>query len=298
MNDDAEQRAARESCGWSGPPVIVTEPALLTSASVFSSPHSGAVYPPSFVRRSRLDPLVLRASEDAFVDDLFQTVPDTGAPLVAAQFPRAFVDVNRGDDELDPALIAVPSLRARTLRVSAGLGVVPRVVSEGRAIYDGKLTMAEVKGRIAACHAPYHRAITSALRRARDRFGVGFLVDCHSMPSEGNRGNAQRAEIVIGDCYGVSCGADVSDAVVGLFRRAGFRVARNAPFAGGYLTHRYGRPRRGYQAIQIEIDRSLYMDEAQVEPSADYADFARALEPVIRGLSDLPRTLGNALAAE
>ena len=298
MDDDAKERAARDSCGWSGPPVIVSEPAALTSAAVFSSPHSGAVYPASFVRRSRLDPLVLRASEDAFVDDLFRRVPETGAPLIAARFPRAFVDVNRADDELDPALIAAPALRARTLRVSAGLGVVPRVVSEGRAIYDGKLTMAEVKGRIAACHVPYHEAVMSKLRRARDRFGIGFLVDCHSMPSEGNRANAARAEIVIGDCYGVSCGADISDAVVGLFRRAGFRVARNAPFAGGYLTHRYGRPRRGYQAIQIEIDRRLYMDEARVAPSADYAGFAKALEPVIAGLSDLPRILGTALAAE
>lgn len=298
MTKHSDEQTARERCGWTGPPVMVREPRALTSAAVFSSPHSGAVYPHSFVRRSRLDALTLRASEDAYVDDLFHSVPDCGAPLIAAAFPRAFVDVNRADDELDPALIAAPALRARTLRVSAGLGVVPRVVSEGRAIYDGKLTMAEVQGRITACHTPYHRAVTEALRRARDLFGVGFLVDCHSMPSEGVRTGSGRAEIVIGDCYGVSCGGDVSDAVVGLFRRAGFRVARNAPFAGGYLTHRYGRPRRGYQAIQIEIDRSLYLDEARVEPSAGYADFARALQPVIAGLADLPRTLGTALAAE
>lgn len=292
------ERAARERCGWAGAAVSVRDPSVLSSATVFSSPHSGRRYPNGFARRSRLDALTLRASEDAFVDDLFQYAPKFGAPLIAAEFPRAFVDVNRGEDELDPALIAAPAIRARTLRVSAGLGVVPRVVSEGRAIYDGKLTMTEVQARITACHTPYHNAVTAALRRAKDEFGIGFLVDCHSMPSESARGASRRAEIVIGDCYGVSCGTDVSDAVVGLFRRAGFRVARNAPFAGGYLTQRYGRPRRAYHAIQIEIDRGLYMDEARIEPSRSYRDFADALQPVIEGLAQLPLQLGAALAAE
>lgn len=298
MRGTTEELIARDRCGWTGPPVTVLEPARLTSASVFSSPHSGRRYPESFVRRSRLDPLSLRASEDAFIDDLFRSVPKQGAPLIAAEFPRAFVDVNRSDDELDPALIAAPGIRSKTLRVSAGLGVVPRVVSEGKPIYDGKLSMTEVQARIAACHIPYHNAVMDALRRARDVFGLGLLVDCHSMPSESRRLGARRAEVVIGDCYGVSCGVDVTDAAVGLFRRAGFRVARNAPFAGGYLTHRYGRPRRSYHAIQIEIDRSLYLDETRVQPSENYHDFAVALQPVIEGLAALPQTLGTALAAE
>ena len=298
METGGNEHAARGRCGWAGAPVSVFEPANLSTPTVFSSPHSGRRYPAEFIRRSRLDALTLRASEDAFVDDLFQNAPTFGAPLIAAEFPRAFVDVNRAEDELDPALIAAPAIRARTLRVSAGLGVVPRVVSEGRAIYDGKITMNEVQARITACHTPYHNAITSSLRRAKDQFGMGFLVDCHSMPSEGARGSSRRAEIVIGDCYGVSCGTDISDAVVGLFRRAGFRVARNAPFAGGYLTQRYGRPRRAYHAIQIEIDRNLYLDEARVEPSSHYRDFAIALQPVIAGLSELPSNLGAALAAE
>jgi len=293
-----DEYAARSQCGWAGSPVTVLEPATLSSAAVFSSPHSGRRYPDNFIDRSRLDALSLRASEDAFVDDLFRTAADYGAPLIAAEFPRAFVDVNRADDELDPALIAGTSIRARTLRVSAGLGVVPRVVSEGRPIYDGKLTMTEVQARIAACHAPYHNTVMNTLRRAKDAFGMGFLVDCHSMPSENGRSTSRRAEIVVGDCYGVSCAYDISDTVVGLFRRAGFRVARNAPFAGGYLTHRYGRPRRGYHAIQIEIDRGLYLDEARVEPLAAYNDFASALQPVIAGLAELPRMLGTAMAAE
>ena len=298
MTGELNEQEARKRCGWTGSPVTITEPRSLTSAAVFSSPHSGRCYPEDLTRRSRLDSVSLRASEDAFVDDLFSSAPNCGAPLIAATFPRAFVDVNRADDELDPALIAAPAIRARTLRVSAGLGVVPRVVSEGRPIYDGKLTMQEVQARIAACHTPYHAAVSSSLRRAKEAFGIGFLVDCHSMPSERGRGGSRRAEIVIGDCYGASCGADVTDMVVGLFRRAGFRVARNAPFAGGYLTHRYGRPRRGYHAIQIEIDRSLYLDELRIEPSAGYTDFAKALLPVVAGLADLPLTLGTALAAE
>ena len=298
MNGRGGQTEAAVKCGWTGPPITVLEPLTLSSATVFSSPHSGRVYPASFVGRARLSAHQLRASEDAFIDDLFSIAPEYGAPLISAEFPRAFLDVNRAEDELDPALIAAAAIRSKTLRVSAGLGVVPRVVSEGRPIYDGKITLTEARARIEACHKPYHSAIGTALRRATECFNVGMLVDCHSMPSEGGRLTSRRAEIVVGDCYGVSCGSDVSDAVVGLFRRAGFRVARNAPFAGGYLTHRYGRPRRGYHAVQVEIDRALYLDEARVEPSPGYADFRAALEPVISGLADLPRILGTALAAE
>lgn len=298
MNSRGNRADAGKKCGWVGPPIAIAEPQILTSATVFSSPHSGRCYPASFSGRSRLTDHELRASEDAFVDDLFACATEFGAPLISAQFPRAFLDVNRAEDELDPALIAAAGIRSKTLRVSAGLGVVPRVVSEGRPIYDGKLTMTEALARIEACHKPYHAAVSQALRRAVDCFDVGLLVDCHSMPSENGRLTSRRAEIVVGDCYGVSCGGDVSDAVVGMFRRAGFRVARNAPFAGGYLTHRYGRPRRGYHAVQVEIDRALYLDESRIEPSADYHAFREALRPVIGGLSDLPRLLGTALAAE
>lgn len=298
MSGTMEEQLARGRCGWTGPPVTVHEPQRLTSATVFSSPHSGRRYPESFIRRSRLEPLALRASEDAFIDDIFHRAPAYGAPLIAAEFPRAFVDVNRAEDELDPALIAASGIRARTLRVSAGLGVVPRVVAEGKPIYDGKLTLAEANARITACHTPYHTSVKSALSRAKQMFGIGFLVDCHSMPSESRRLRSRRAEVVIGDCYGVSCDVDVTDAVVGLFRSAGFCVARNTPFAGGYLTHCYGRPRRSYHAIQIEIDRSLYLDEARIEPSAGYSDFAMALRPVIAGLAELPQTLRTALAAQ
>jgi len=258
-------------CGWSGEAVLVHEPRRAVSATVFSTPHSGRHYPPAFRRLSRLDDTALRASEDAFVDDLYAMAPRYGAPLVAAQFPRAFVDVNRAEDELDPALIArYASRRPRTLRVSAGLGVVPRIVAENTPIYDGKLTMEEVKARIECCYHPFHARLSEALERARNRHGIAMLIDCHSMPPDTSRRGSRRAEVIIGDCYGASAGADISDAVFALFHGAGFRVARNAPFAGGYVTQRYGKPREGIHAIQIEIDRGLYLDQKRMLPTRNY----------------------------
>ncbi len=294
-----DELKAAAVCRWAGDAVRVVEPECLTSAVVFSSPHSGRRYPLDFVEQSRLSSLRLRASEDAFVDDLFASAPDYGAPLIAAEFPRAFLDANRATDELDPALIArFIGRRPRTLRVSAGLGVVPRIVAEGTPIYDGKLKLAEVEARIACCHAPYHRHLEAALMRARNEFGSALLIDCHSMPSESGRAGVRRAEIVIGDCYGASCGPDFADAAFALFQNAGFRVARNTPFAGGYITQRYGRPNSHRHAIQIEIDRGLYLDEVNIVPGSGYADLKAALIPVIAELTALPHSAGRALAAE
>ncbi len=292
-------RDAAALCGWTGEAVVVHEPRHVGSAAVFSSPHSGRHYPEAFRRTSRLDDTVLRASEDAFVDDIFAVAPRYGAPLVAAQFPRAFLDANRADDELDPALIArYTSRRPRTLRVSAGLGVVPRIVAENTPIYEGKLPMGEVSARIECCYRPYHARLSQALDRARQRHGIALLVDCHSMPPDTARRGSRRAEIVIGDCYGASADADISDAAFALFREAGFRVARNAPFAGGYITQRYGTPRAGIHAIQIEIDRSLYLDARRMVPTANYQVLKRRLDPIIAELASLPLRLGTAMAAE
>jgi len=286
-------------CGWTGDAVKVAEPRHFSSATVFSSPHSGRRYPEAFRRTSRLDDTALRASEDAFVDDIFAMAPRYGAPLISAQFPRAFIDVNRAEDELDPALIArYASRRPRTLRVSAGLGVVPRIVAEDTPIYDGKLSMEHVAARIDCCYHPFHNRLEHALLRARDWHGIALLVDCHSMPSDTSRRTGRRAEIVIGDCYGASASGDMSDAVFALFRGAGFRVARNAPFAGGYITQRYGKPRTAIHAIQIEIDRGLYLDQKRMVPTANYQTLKRVLEPLVAELAGLPLKLGSAMAAE
>ena len=267
---------------------------------IWGEDAAASEFTPSALRRaSRLDDMALRASEDAFVDRLFAMAPRYGAPLVAAEFPRAFVDVNRAEDELDPALIArIGGRRPRTLRVSAGLGVVPRIVAENTPIYDGKLSMAEVASRIDCCYRPFHERLGDCLDQARRRHGMALLIDCHSMPPDTSRRGGRRAEIVIGDCYGAAAGADMSDAVFALFRGAGFRVARNAPFAGGYITQRYGRPREGVHAIQIEIDRGLYLDRARMVPTSNYAAVKRILDPLVAELAALPLRFGSALAAE
>lgn len=285
--------------GWSGSPVRLCLPESPLSPAVFSSPHSGRIYPPGFVRSSRLSALGLRASEDAFVDELFADAPEFGAPLIAAEFPRAFLDANRGEDELDPALIARFSTRKpRTLRVSAGLGVVPRVVAEGMPIYDGKLKLADVQERIEQCHRPYHEALVEHLAVARRAHGVALLIDCHSMPSSPARFAGRSADIVIGDCYGSSASGHISDAVFSLFRRAGFRVARNAPFAGGYITQRYGAPPEGIHALQIEINRALYLDQRRIERSDKFETLRAAMRPIIAEICAMPLSGASALAAE
>lgn len=285
--------------GWSGRAYRVLGQRNPASATVFSSPHSGRRYPDALLLRSRLSGPDLRASEDGFVDDLFSSAAEFGATLIAAEFPRAFVDVNRSEDELDPMLIArLSSKRPKTLRVSAGLGVVPRVVAEGAPIYSHKLKLAEVEQRIEQCHRPYHVALQERLEHCRGLHGMALLIDCHSMPSAHPRARTRGTDIVIGDCYGASASPEISEAVFGLFRNAGFSVARNAPFAGGFITQRYGRPEQNMHAVQIEIDRGLYMDQRRVEPSSQFDQFQSSLRPIISALCDLPNLYSTALAAE
>ncbi|WP_018633241.1 N-formylglutamate amidohydrolase [Neomegalonema perideroedes] len=269
------------------PPLEVEEPARLTSAVVFSSPHSGRVYPESLIRRSPLHKTLLRSSEDAFVEELFDCAPACGAPLLKAHFPRAWVDANRSSEELDPALISdAPHQRLRSPRASAGLGVAPRVVGEGRRIYAEKIPYAEVRERIASCHQPYHARLEALLLRTRRRFGAALLLDCHSMPSESARRSGEAGpDVILGDRHGVAAGAELTAEAARIFAEAGFRVARNAPFAGGYITEFWGRPREGLHAIQIEINRGLYLDEAKVERRSGFEAFRARLAPVIARLA-------------
>jgi N-formylglutamate amidohydrolase len=260
-------------------------PARHSSCVVFASPHSGCDYPRAFVRQSMLDDRTIRSSEDAFVDRLFAPALEFGAPLIAGAAPRAFIDLNRSPDELDPALIEGARRHGHNPRVASGLGVIPRVVAGGRAIYPGKLSMAESDRRIERYWHPYHAALQGLLDEAQARFGQAVLVDCHSMPHEAMDGvarrNRTRPEIVLGDRFGAAADGDVVDRIEAAFAAAGLKVVRNAPFAGAYVAQAYGRPSRRQHAVQVEIDRALYMDERRIRPSAGYEDFRILLKGVI-----------------
>lgn len=269
----------------------IVAPQKLTSSVVFASPHSGSDYDSTFLRASILNGLQIRSSEDAFVDQLFAAAPRFGAPLLSAVKPRAYLDLNRAVEELDPALIEGVRRAGQNPRVASGLGVIPRVVANGRAIYRGKLPIQEADRRIEHFWQPYHAALRGLLRQAHSSFGQAVLIDCHSMPHEAvatmpaRRG--ELPEVVLGDRFGSSAAAEVVDQVEAAFVEAGLRVARNAPFAGAYITQTYGRPSRGQHAVQIEIDRALYMDETQVRPSKDFAAFRSVLGRVIGDIAKM-----------
>ncbi len=264
-------------------PVEIARPARAIGPLVFASPHSGRWYAPEFVRQSALDALRLRASEDAYVDMLMADAPHLGAPLVTATFPRAYVDANRHPWELDPHMFsgALPSwVQARSPRVAAGLGAVPRIVADGAEIYRERLPAQEADRRMRLFHQPYHQALNGVLEETRARFGVAILVDCHSMPSAGH----ERVDAVLGDRFGVSCDRRVTAALEQALRAEGLRVARNTPYAGGYSTERYGRPAENAHAIQLELNRALYLNEARVEPHGGFDALKAALTRTVKRL--------------
>ena len=228
---------------------------------VFASPHSGQVYPEDM--NPALDSLRIRRSEDARVDDLIGQAPAFGAPVICALTARAYLDVNRDPAELDPQLFAgaLPAeAYALSPRVAAGLGVVARVASGGAEIYDRRLSLEEGLGRIARLHGPYHDALGRLLARARAAHGFAVLIDWHSMPQSAAPG----VDFVLGDRFGGACSPALTGLVERLLGEAGYRTARNAPFAGGYTTEHYGRPDRRTHALQVEINRGLYLDEAKL----------------------------------
>jgi N-formylglutamate amidohydrolase len=256
-------------------PFKVIEPKELGGPVVFASPHSGRFYPPDLRKLSILDGRSLRRSEDGYVDRLLERVPLAGLPVLKAVYGRAYVDLNRSPDELDPAMFDdLPmSLHVQPSdRVVAGFGVVPRMVANGLAIFEGRLPFAEAQARLRVVHEPYHVALEALMQAAEARYGFAVLVDCHSMPSrqaildEGMKGRRSseivEPDIVLGDRFGASCDGRLRTAVARHFRERGFRVIRNQPYAGGYCTETHGRPTEGRHAIQLEINRRLYLREA------------------------------------
>lgn len=276
-------------------------PDVRTTSVVVASPHSGRDYSAAFSTQTVLDSLSIRSSEDAYVDRLFERAPDLGAVFLRAGAPRAYLDLNRSCDELDPALIEGVRRVAHNPRVASGLGVIPRVVANGRAIYNGKISRAEADARIDGFWRPYHKALQRVMRENKTRFGEAILLDCHSMPHEAiasmTAGAKQRPDIVIGDRFGASASGEIVERIEAAFSSAGFVVARNAPFAGAYITQAYGRPTQGYHAIQIEIDRALYMNEATIRPRDDFHAFRRLITGILAEIVEIGQSR-SALAAE
>lgn len=271
-------------------PYRLTVPDVVTSALVVSSPHSGRIYEGAFLRASVLDAQRIRSSEDAYVDLLLARAPSLGVPLLAAEMPRAMIDLNRAPEELDPAVVRDVPRGPANPRISSGLGVIPRVVAQGRPIYDGKISREEAARRIDRIWRPYHVCLGRLLDAAEARFGRAFLLDVHSMPHEAVDGpglTGHAPDIVLGDRYGTSAGASLVDAAEAIFTGLGFRVARNAPFAGAYIIQTYGRPARGRHALQVEIDRAIYLDEARVLPNARFEDVRDRLTTALAQLRDL-----------
>jgi len=289
--------AAGHGAAWD-----VLSPRAQAMPVVFASPHSGTNYPPSFVANSRLDPISLRKSEDSFVDEIFAGVAEEGAPLIKALFPRAYIDPNREPFELDPTMFeeSLPDYaNTRSPRIAAGLGTIARVVANGEEIYRGKLRFADVLRRIERLYRPYHDALKGLIVATRERFGWCVLIDCHSMPSVGGPmdedAGRRRFDMVLGDCHGTSCAPRLTDLVERFLTGRGYQIARNNPYAGGFTTRHYGVPDDGVHALQIEINRALYMDEATIERGPALGRIAADMTALSAHLRDeLP---GQALSA-
>jgi N-formylglutamate deformylase len=257
---------------------------------VFASPHSGRSYPDELLSASRLDGLNLRRSEDSFVEELFGSAPEHGAPLLAATFPRAWCDVNREPWELDPAMFAdkLPSwVNTTSARVGAGLGTIARVVASGEAIYRDKLSFADAERRIRSCWQPFHDALGSLIAETQARFGVCLLIDCHSMPThtQASRSGNGPTDFVLGDAHGTACASRIARLLDAMLTDLGYTVRRNDPYAGGYITRHYGRPREGVHALQVEIARGLYMNEGRIERLATFPTIRSSMSQLVARLA-------------
>jgi len=263
---------------------------------VFASPHSGDVYPADMGTAPDLDEAGLRSAEDALVDRLIAPGQALGAALLLARLGRAWVDLNRDPDDLDPVLIEGLEGRTGSPRAAAGYGVIPRLTGDGRPLYDRRLGADEAAARIARAHAPYHAALDQLMRAAHARHGVAILVDWHSMPARATQGNggARGPDVVLGDRHGSSCAADLTRRLRRAFEALGWRVALNQPYSGGWTTQRWGRPAEGFHAVQIELNRALYLDEATLEPGPGWSRCAAGVRRVIESLLTDPAALGRA----
>lgn len=268
---------------------ICHEPKIHCSPTIFSSPHSGRYYTRSFLNQAALSFDKIRRSEDFYVDTLLESVSDCGSVLLEACFPRSFVDVNRSPTELDQKLISNVKEAFINPHISAGLGVIPRVVGSGLEIYRTQISFNEVESRLAGYYFPYHKKLKQVIDKSIAMFGYAILFDFHSMPnscvSYSRSKRASVPQVVLGDCFGKSSDSVLTEKVLNIFSNAGFRVEMNNPFSGGFITKNYGVPKENVQAIQVEIDRSLYMNEEDYTLHAGYLDLRKKLRNVIYELS-------------
>ena len=269
----------------------ILAPSAWTAPAVFNSPHSGRQYPADLLRMTRLSPAALRKSEDCYIDELFMSCVDYGAPLLRALVPRAYIDLNREAYEFDPRMFAceLPGyMNTSSPRVAGGLGTIPRLVAEGEEIYRERLSLNDALGRVETVYRPYHRTLKALLDEVLNNIGSVLLLDCHSMPSNATNfmspPHQASVDVVIGDRYEASCPAEITSFVEDLLRAQGLRVVRNKPYAGGFITQNYGSPTLGRNALQIEINRGLYMDELRFEKTADFLPLQAALAGTIKTL--------------
>lgn len=250
------------------------ETAEMRAPFLFNSPHSGRIYPRSFIEQSALDEFSIRMSEDCFVDILFSKVVELGACLMAANFPRSFIDVNREAYELDPEMFLEPLpefVLKPSSRVMAGLGTIPKIVALNVNIYNERIHLSDALDRIENLYIPYHRHLQNTLYSMRDRFGFAVLIDCHSMPGKLKFFNGgQQPDFILGDQYGRSCANTFVEYAADNLRQKGYNVSLNRPYSGGYITAHYGRPSENIHSLQIEVNRSLYLDEISLEANNNF----------------------------
>lgn len=280
-------------------PFSLIRPASWQAGVIFASPHSGRSYPDWFLQHTRLPIEILRSSEDAFVDEMISCAPDFGAVALFSHVPRCIVDLNRGADEIDPMVVRGMPRHPLNQRTLAGLGVIPRVVSQGRVIHERSIDRAEAEHRIETCWRPYHQALASLIAEARARFGRAVLIDMHSMPHDAlSHLQGPRPDMVLGNRHGLSAAGWLSDAVTEAVEAEGWRIRRNSPFSGAYICSAYGRPGQNVHVVQLEIDRSLYMDERSITKRPDFGAFAGRMARVIGKLAALDEEKGERIAAE
>ena len=281
----------------------LSEPLGKSNCIAFSSPHSGDKYFDWFLNKTSLDMLSIRSSEDAFVGEIFQSAPFFGSFLLESLIPRTILDLNRSRNDLDPKIIEGYNSQAINSRVASGLGVIPRVVGNGKNIYEKKLTLEDVKYRIEEFYDPYHQRLDLLLKKLKTLFGRAVLLDCHSMPTEAikynRRSNDNIPDIILGDRFGMSCDIKIIDFLEAAFVEEGFKVCRNIPFSGGYITQLYGQPSKNVHAVQVEISRALYMDEKSIRKNPDFNKFCESMKNVIFKITEIDKCLPEfAIAAE